>query len=93
MTMTENPMNGPPAPTRRSLVQAAIGVVGTAAAIAIRPATAAPTISKAAVGYQDQPQDDKECDRCLQFLAPSSCKVVEGTISPHGFCRIFASAG
>jgi hypothetical protein len=89
--MTENPMNGFAAPTRRSIVQAAIGVVGAAAVIAARalPAAAEPTISKDAVAYQDQPLGDKECDKCVQFVPPSSCKVVEGTISPHGSCRIF----
>jgi hypothetical protein len=93
MTMIETPTNGLAAPTRRSLVQAAIGLVGAAAAIAMRPAAAEPTISKAAVGYQDQPQGDKECDKCRQFVSPASCKVVEGTISPHGSCRIFIPAG
>jgi hypothetical protein len=89
--MTESPMNGIAAPTRRSIVRAAIGAFGAAAVIAARPrrAAAEPTISKDAVAYQDQPLGDKECDRCVQFLAPSSCKVVEGTISPHGSCRIF----
>jgi hypothetical protein len=91
MIVTEDPMRAPAALTRRSIVQAAIGVVGAAAAIAADrgPAVAAPTISKAAVAYQDQPEGDKECDKCVQFVAPSSCKVVEGTISPHGCCRIF----
>ncbi len=89
--MTKDPMNGFAAPTRRSIVQAAIGAVGVAAAIAARPrpAAAEPAISKEAVAYQDQPLGDKECDKCVQFVAPSSCKVVEGAISPHGSCRIF----
>jgi hypothetical protein len=91
MTVTQNPINGRAAPTRRSIMQTAIGAVGGAAAIAtgLRRAAAAPTISQAAVAYQDQPEGDKECDRCVQFVAPSSCKVVEGNISPHGCCRIF----
>jgi hypothetical protein len=92
--MTENPINGFAAPTRRSIVQAALGAVSAAAAIAARPRSAAaePTISKDAVAYQDQPQGDRECDRCVQFMPPSSCKVVEGAISPHGSCRIFREA-
>jgi hypothetical protein len=93
--MTESPMIGFAAPTRRSIMQAAFGAVGTAAAIAARsrPAAAEPTISKEAVAYQDQPQGDKECDKCVQFLPPASCKVVAGTISPHGSCRIFRATG
>jgi hypothetical protein len=84
--MAENPMDQFAAFTRRSIMQAALGA---AAAIAARPAAAEPTISKDAVAYQDQPQGDKECDKCVQFVPPSSCKVVEGQISPHGSCRIF----
>lgn len=89
--MTESPIHGFAAPTRRSIVKAAIGAVGVAAAIAARPGSAAaePAISKEAVAYQDEPQGDKECGRCVQFVAPGSCKVVIGTISPHGSCRIF----
>jgi hypothetical protein len=92
--MTENPMIGFAALTRRSIVQAAIAATGAAAAIVTRPppAAAAPSISKAAVAYQDEPEGAKECDKCVQFVAPSSCKVVEGTISPHGSCRIFMPA-
>jgi hypothetical protein len=86
--MAEKPMAGFAAPTRRSIMRAALGAAG-AAAIVPRPAAAEPAISKEAVAYQDQPQGDKECDRCAQFVPPSSCKVVEGTISPHGSCRIF----
>jgi hypothetical protein len=89
--MTQTPMNGCAALTRRSIVQAAIGAVGAAAAIAVRPrsAIAEPTMSKDAVGYQDQPQGGKECDKCARFVAPSGCQLVEGTINPHGYCRIF----
>jgi hypothetical protein len=89
--VTENPMRERTALTRRSLVEAAIGAFGAAAALVAhpRPGAATPAISKAVVAYQDQPEGAKECDRCVQFVPPSSCKVVEGTISPHGCCRIF----
>jgi hypothetical protein len=46
-------------------------------------------ISQAAVAYQDHPVGDKHCSKCAQFLAPSSCKMVDGTINPQGYCRIF----
>ncbi len=26
---------------------------------------------------------------CLQFVAPNSCKVVDGTINPKGYCVAF----
>jgi hypothetical protein len=77
--------------SRRVLLGSAVATIGAAAVIAMRTdsALAATKISKAAVAYQDHPQDDKRCGRCLQFQAPGSCKLVEGPISPQGFCRIF----
>ena len=29
-------------------------------------------------------------DKCVQFQPPNACKVVDGTISPRGSCRIFS---
>ena len=42
--------------------------------------------SKEAMKYQDKPSGDKQCNNCLQFVAPNSCKIVEGTVSPSGYC-------
>ena len=71
---------------RRSLFQgAAAGIL----AAATHPAPAQPKISKIAVNYQDHPDGNKRCDKCIQFQPPDACKVVEGTISPQGSCRIF----
>ncbi|HET8584564.1 MAG TPA: hypothetical protein VFM89_02395 [Casimicrobiaceae bacterium] len=39
--------------------------------------------------YQDHPDGDKKCSECMQFVPPGSCKVVEGTISPNGYCIAF----
>ena len=52
---------------------------------------AQPKISKIAVNYQDHPDGNKRCDKCIQFQPPDACKVVEGTISPQGSCRIFVA--
>ncbi len=79
--------------SRRLLLQSAAGTIGTAVmALRTKPASAAPKISKAAVAYQDHPQDDKRCGKCLQFQAPDNCKLVDGPVSPEGFCRIFTPA-
>ncbi len=48
-------------------------------------------VSKQVVAYQDQPNGDKRCDRCVQFQPPSACKVVQGPIRPDGFCRLFVA--
>jgi hypothetical protein len=51
-------------------------------------------LAKADVQYQDRPRDGKDCDDCMHFVrgaqgTPSTCKVVDGAISPHGYCFAF----
>jgi hypothetical protein len=77
--------------SRRLLLQKTIAAVSVTAIIArqSKPASASIKISKTAVAYQDHPEGDKRCSKCLQYQAPDSCKMVDGPISPQGFCRIF----
>lgn len=44
---------------------------------------------KEAVNYQDQPKNDQKCSQCRFFTEPDGCQVVEGTISPEGWCSLF----
>jgi len=41
------------------------------------------------VGYQTEPKDGKECDQCNFFVAPNACKVVDGDITPTGYCKLW----
>jgi hypothetical protein len=77
---------------RRSLLRRILGAVGAAAILGARPnaGTSAIKISQKAVAYQDHPEGDKRCEKCAQFQAPNQCKMVDGTINPQGYCRIFA---
>lgn len=77
--------------SRRGLLLGAMAAIGAVTIVDTAPssATAETKISEGAVAYQDHPNGDKECSKCAQFQAPSSCKLVAGTISPRGYCRIF----
>jgi hypothetical protein len=77
--------------SRRSLLRSAVGSAG-GAILCARPnaANAVIKISQKAVAYQDHPDGDKRCEKCAQFQPPSGCKMVDGTINPQGYCRIFA---
>jgi hypothetical protein len=86
--MFSEPEHGSVRLSRRSLLRSAVGATGVLAAT-LNPALAQPKTSKVAVNYQDHPDGDKRCDRCVQFQPPDSCKVVDGAISPQGSCRIF----
>lgn len=75
--------------SRRQVLGAAAGVTVAGALGAASPAMAAKA-PQAAVKYQPEPKDGKKCEDCVLFQAPSSCKNVDGTISPQGWCMIYA---
>lgn len=74
---------------------ASIGVLATTAAITSTPAIAG--VAKAAMQYRDTPNGKQECSNCSLFVPGSSakangtCKVVDGSISPHGYCVAYAA--
>jgi hypothetical protein len=45
--------------------------------------------SQSEAAYQDQPKGDQRCDGCTKFEPPTGCKVVEGRISPQGWCKYY----
>jgi hypothetical protein len=73
--------------SRRGLLKQALllGGVACAGAFAARNAHAQKA-SKEALKYQDKPNGDQKCSNCMQFEPPGSCKLVEGAISPNGYC-------
>jgi hypothetical protein len=58
------------------------------------PESAAPAapakVSQASVQYQTQPKGEQKCANCLHFEGSNSCKLVEGEISPEGWCLLWA---
>ena len=47
-------------------------------------------IDQALVQYQDVPKEGAKCSGCVNFAAPSACKIVAGTIDPNGWCVVYA---
>jgi hypothetical protein len=48
-------------------------------------------LSQAAARYQDHPNGNEVCAGCPYFLSPKSCVLVEGDISPTGWCPIYTT--
>lgn len=47
-------------------------------------------MAKAAAQYQTQPKGEQRCAACLHFIAASNtCQLVEGPISPDGWCMLW----
>ena len=76
-----------------------VALQGIASAVAATPilltkthsAVAAGKMSKAAAGYRGSPNGSQSCANCKLFIRPASCRLVEGSVSAHGWCRIWVS--
>lgn len=55
-----------------------------------RRAAAQTKATKAVALYQDHPKGQQRCDICVNFRPPNQCAIVEGPISPQGWCQFFA---
>jgi hypothetical protein len=77
--------------SRRSILRGALLLAsGTLAVgvIQVKPAYAQKA-TKEATKYQDSPKDGQKCADCVYFQAPSACGVVDGKISPNGWCNLY----
>ena len=61
-----------------------------AATVTENAPAAANKVKKEAVQYQEQPKGDQKCSLCLHFQPESNrCQLVEGQISPDGWCILW----
>ncbi len=72
-------------------------VLGLGAALAAalslgqsEPARAQSQVKQAVAKYQDKPNKGQKCSDCRFFRPPKACQLVEGDISPDGWCSFFA---
>jgi High potential iron-sulfur protein len=72
--------------SRRTVLVAAAGAVP---ALALMTDAAEAKMTQAAVKYQADPKDGKQCDACNFFVAPNACKQVDGDIAPTGWCLLW----
>src|SRR5271155_5681853 len=70
---------------RRTVLLAA---AGAAPLVALASSEAQAKLAMTAVKYQTDPKDGKQCDGCNFFVAPNSCKMVDGDIAPTGWCLL-----
>ncbi len=82
--------------SRRGLLHGAAIAAGGGAVLVgglgAGPAAAAQTkLSQKAASYRGAPMGKARCDGCTQWAPPSACKIVEGVISPAGWCTLYAA--
>lgn len=43
--------------------------------------------------YQPVPRSGDRCQNCVQWQPPASCQVVDGQVSPAGWCILYKAKG
>ena len=78
--------------SRRSLLRnIAIGAPAVAAltVVSVRGAAADGKLPKSQARYQAGPNGDRQCSNCVHFASPSACEIVDGDVSPRGWCQFY----
>lgn len=53
-------------------------------------AAQAKKIPQTAASYRNKPMGKARCDNCSLWQSPESCKLVEGPVSPSGWCSLYS---
>ncbi len=84
--------------TRRAFLAGAVVLPALAGLVSVAAARAdASKTSQASMHYQTTPSDGKQCSGCNFFTPGSSasgngsCKIVDGSISPSGYCIAYSA--
>ena len=82
--------------SRRGFLQKALHGAAATAVGAVSAFTLSTTVQarygrvwKTTALYRDFPNGWQRCGRCVHFIPPYFCEIVEPPISPHGWCRFF----
>lgn len=77
--------------SRRDFLFAAAAGSGAlmAATFVASPASATNKMSPKAMSYRPTPNGNQRCDNCANWQPPGGCKLVDGAISPNGWCILY----
>lgn len=76
--------------SRRNMIAAAMTVAASLAASRAGGQTG--KISQAQAGYRPRPNNGQSCGACVHFMPPGACGLVDGDISPQGWCPLFSGS-
>jgi hypothetical protein len=75
--------------SRRALLGSTTAMAAVMILAGTRTGRAQAKMPKQTAQYQDSPKGDQKCEGCRFFIEGGSCRLVEGEISPNGWCRLF----
>jgi hypothetical protein len=89
--MSNNDQQNVRSVSRRGFLNvAALGGGALIAAAVARPAMATPKkFTQQQAKYQAVPKNGQRCQNCALWQSPNACQVVEGTVSPAGWCILY----
>jgi hypothetical protein len=82
-------MNNDKKLSRRVVLRGAVVAAGAIPVLLSGITAAYAKVKQEQVHYQHEPKDGQHCSICANFEAPNSCKLVDGTIDPNGWCQLF----
>ena len=84
-------------PTRKAFLGSVIVLPALAGLVAAPAFADGSKSSQASMHYQTTPNNGKQCSGCNFFIpgssatANGSCKIVDGSISPNGYCMAYTA--
>ena len=78
--------------SRRSAIRTIAAAIPATLLLRISRAGASDKMTQKQAEYRDTPDGIYSCGMCTLFEKPNACKVVEGEVSPDGWCKAFALA-
>jgi hypothetical protein len=75
--------------SRRVVLLRSAGCAAGAAASLLPLRQAKAKMKQPAAAYQDTPKGDQQCSNCSLFQEPDGCTIVDGSISPAGWCKFW----
>ncbi len=83
--------------TRRTFLSGVIALPALAGLLAAAASADASKASQASMHYQTSPNGSMQCSGCKFFIpgqdakSNGTCQVVDGSISPNGYCMAFTA--
>ena len=74
---------------RQIILLRSAGCAAGAAASLLPLRQAKAKMKQPAAAYQDTPKGDQQCSNCSLFQEPDGCTIVDGSISPAGWCKFW----
>lgn len=75
--------------SRRDFLNIATVGTGAVLAIGLTSSPAQAKVPQKVVSYQPSPKGKQSCATCGLFVPQTSCKLVDGTVAPQGWCTLY----